>query len=1430
MEVKLIPNFLEKKKFELAEWKYRRISCEEVFKECYPDRELEDFVPVVSGRVGKWDELPSKDDQIVFVQNLEGGGGGIFSAVLGAVMVVVGAVLCWTGVGAGLGAYMIAAGVGMMLSGAAAMLFSPTSPTTPTSVNDMSNSQTYSWGGVKNIIGEGSPIPIVYGTHRVGGVIIEAFIRGSSGWGKQKNKILSVLVALSEGAIKGVRSETVQIAEKEIAYYNDGYTVETQITPLHDVYLPVDSEILLPLFSNVKKFSLTVGGDLLYLGIGDGRPDSANSIQFEVSYQKVGEVEWETISAAASNSKKGEYSSRFDIPLPSVGDYQIKVKRLSPENRYSSKVYAKSAECIQHLYEIDYDVRFGENTQSAIAEFNQIAKHYSLSGVKLTRPKNGQSHSYYHYKTKGKINEGKFSISFPNLFSTDDSGSIKNLTVAIQCCYAPIGTEDYSTPQTHNISNSSKSKCEYDIVIKFPKKGQYIVRFERLTRDFAGIKENGDSYLSGVTEYEALSLTYPNTALMGCRFVATDKLSGSMPSLTAVIDGKKVINVIDIVENDDGTFELPSPKWSDNPADILFDIITNTRYGLGRKLTVENIHLPSFQEWARFCDEVIKFKEFDIELGVEQEKQEKRFSFGFVVDKTYKAPELITKICNTCRAIPMWEGDKFKVGIDRASEPVQLFTMDNIVEDSFEENYLGLKDIPNQFEAEILDETNDYKRSTIVAVDKDRLGEQLEPRKINLFGLTTKSRATRELMFKMRRARAMKRIVAFQAGFDAVVCECGDVVVLQYGYPDFGISGTSIKSIDRSPSGAKIHLERPVPLVNGERCKLRIRLNDNTFWINEFIAQVPEGETETFTLTPSEIPPATVLLGQLVLVGAYKYDETLYRIISIEKGSADGKIKINAEEYNESIYEKQDEDGFWIDDGSISIKAKNYGKLGRMERYELDGSADDPDPIKLADNDVTPVPPQYAIPPYIKNIELQERNIIEEDKVVTSIWIDWEDLKMDEPLLTIDRYKVLHSFDGEDWSVVSSVRGSQYEMRNVERGKRHYFAIKPYTNFGVTNNIEDSPQSKVYSIVPQGEVPVPDQVIGFLGHQSDKMIQFRWDEVTNTPIRGYEIRQGRWELGKRIAFTANAKVAVFVGDYGDVDFYIKPMNINGVYSRIATKVSVHVYDSGERNLIFTHDDMETGWQGVMTGGAYKDPAGRLRMNPDETVGTYISGYIDLQSPAKSVNYVQYSLEAIIGNTNTWELSKYSWLDPEANAVWYDLVDTRDIRIDHEISFFSGLSDEYVDVFRLIDHTNSVNGLPATTAENIEHAQGTFHKGVQQTLQNRLEYSVNFPAKFSFFFRLRLSELITPGFVAKLNGEAPVSIVMAHKGVFWITVGGTQLEIKCPLDGGDNLIFGISYDGGNLLAFVGNITTKQHGYASAPVEALQVTGFQFHPED
>lgn len=123
---------------------------------------------------------PVGDDDIRIAPMILGSkNGGIFQVILGAVLIVVGAVIGvaagWTGVGAYIGGAMISAGVSLAVGGVIQML--APHPKGLSSQDSAANTPSYAFNGPINTEAQGHPVPLLYGGPLpVGSAVVSAGI------------------------------------------------------------------------------------------------------------------------------------------------------------------------------------------------------------------------------------------------------------------------------------------------------------------------------------------------------------------------------------------------------------------------------------------------------------------------------------------------------------------------------------------------------------------------------------------------------------------------------------------------------------------------------------------------------------------------------------------------------------------------------------------------------------------------------------------------------------------------------------------------------------------------------------------------------------------------------------------------------------------------------------------------------------------------------------------------------------------------------------------------------------------------------------------------------------------------------------------------------------------------------------------------------
>ena len=263
--------------------------------------------------------------------------------------------------------------------------------------------------------------------------------------------------------------------------------------------------------------------------------------------------------------------------------------------------------------------------------------------------------------------------------------------------------------------------------------------------------------------------TFPYTSYVSINIDETDFQLISSPTVTSEVEGR-------LVEVWNGSEWIE--EYSDNPAYILLDIITNNRYGMG--LDKNNIELDSFKDVAEYCDETVPIGGPNI-----SDVEEKRFQLDTVLDKQQPAKDQINAIMKTFRAHLVPRQGKLALKLDAPDEVVQNFTEDNIIESSLGYSKLSKKEKPNKVIVEYIDPNENWSRNTVESTNSGNIKKtgEIREKKLQLYGIKRRTQAKREADFFKRQIWYCDTFTEFKAGVDSIHCQPGDVVAITHSLP-----------------------------------------------------------------------------------------------------------------------------------------------------------------------------------------------------------------------------------------------------------------------------------------------------------------------------------------------------------------------------------------------------------------------------------------------------------------------------------------------------------------------------------------------------------------------------------------------------------------------------------------------------------------------
>lgn len=291
-------------------------------------------------------------------------------------------------------------------------------------------------------------------------------------------------------------------------------------------------------------------------------------------------------------------------------------------------------------------------------------------------------------------------------------------------------------------------------------------------------------WIHSVNEISLLDLAYPNMILIGVRALATNQISGSNVNITATIThGLRSVdrNI------------LPSALRAyeeDNPACIAADAMLDDFYGGGEfpGIVAANInrYINEWIDWADLNDELVP----DGNGG-----SIRRHVFNGVFDSEGSLWDALNTVSRMSRAALMPLGRDYGVFVDQPDVPVQMFTMGNIVADSFQENWLQIDDRANQVEIQIADSTRYWRTDNpLVYMDpaNQDAGAVIKNVRIDGKGITLPAQAWHAARFRERNNQFLLRSGSFKCDVDAIACRPGNLVILQHDIPQWGFGGRTL--------------------------------------------------------------------------------------------------------------------------------------------------------------------------------------------------------------------------------------------------------------------------------------------------------------------------------------------------------------------------------------------------------------------------------------------------------------------------------------------------------------------------------------------------------------------------------------------------------------------------------------------------------------
>ncbi|MDY0487140.1 phage tail protein [Pasteurella multocida] len=431
----------------------------------------------------------------------------------------------------------------------------------------------------------------------------------------------------------------------------------------------------------------------------------------------------------------------------------------------------------------------GTQDQDVLEGFNTSEKEIAVSTqVKKLTP-------ITRTITDRKVSRLRLTLGVQSLFHQNDKGDVYGSKVDFT---VTIGERSHLVSINGKYSSQYLKQVEFGDLPPVP----FQVKVERMNADSKSQRLQNNTIWASYTEIIETQFAYPNTAILGIRF--DSEYFSSIPNRTYEIYGieMKVPSNYDPFERTytgfwDGTFKI---AWTNNPAWILYDLMTNKRYGLGWRLGEFNVDKWALYQAAQYCDQMVP----DGFGG-----QEPRFTCNAWLTDQRKAYDVINDICSIFRAMPVWNGREFTVVMDRPADPVWTYTNANVIGGEFSYQYSAQKARHNEIHVEYVDASDSYERKIEVVSDDDLIRRHgLNVKKVTAFACTSRGQAFRTGKWILETERLETKTVTFAVGAEGLMHIPGDIIrVADCDYADTNIGGRVL-----AVNGRNVTLDKEISL------------------------------------------------------------------------------------------------------------------------------------------------------------------------------------------------------------------------------------------------------------------------------------------------------------------------------------------------------------------------------------------------------------------------------------------------------------------------------------------------------------------------------------------------------------------------------------------------------------------------------------------
>lgn len=464
---------------------------------------------------------------------------------------------------------------------------------------------------------------------------------------------------------------------------------------------------------------------------------------------------------------------------------------------------------------VEWDFRSGTNDQEYIKGFPDVSNEIGV-GVELR-----EGTPFVRAFNNTQLSAIRVRLKWGRLAKTNaDNGDVSGVKID----YAiDLQTDGGSYTEVIKTKIEDKTSAGYERThrIDLPRatKG-WQIRVRRLTPNSDSDLIQDDMFVDAVAEVIDVKLRYPNTALIGLQYNA--ETFSSVAKMSALLRGRKIkipVNYDPVTRKYTGLWNgLFKVAYSNNPAWIYYDLLTQWRYGLGDRIDASMIDKWTLYSLGQYCDQMVD----DGQGGVEP-----RFTCNVYLQTQADAYQVLSNLAGLFRSLSFWNGEKIVLSADLPQDPVYTFTAANVIKGEF--RYTGTRARDRHTLARVAwdNPANGFNTEYEFVRDEKAMAKfGVNVLELNGFGVTSRGQAYRLGRAALATEQLEPRQVSFAVGLDGMVKEVqvGSIVNIADAIFAGRANGGRVSAI----KGSVITLDREITagdvlIINGKDGKAERR-------------------------------------------------------------------------------------------------------------------------------------------------------------------------------------------------------------------------------------------------------------------------------------------------------------------------------------------------------------------------------------------------------------------------------------------------------------------------------------------------------------------------------------------------------------------------------------------------------------------------------